>query len=463
MGENSALVEVRPQLGPQEAFLACSADIAIYGGSAGAGKTWAELLEPLRYITTVKDFGAVIFRRTSPQIRNEGGLWDESAKLYPALGARPKESVLEWVFPPFNNKIKFNHLEHDKHIHDHQGAQYPLICFDELTHFSKAQFFYLLSRNRSTCGVAPYLRATTNPDPDCWVRGFIDWWIGKDGLPIISHSGVLRWFYRMGDDLIWGDSREELMEEHAEYFRNPETGEVTPPLSVTFIAASIYDNKELLRQDPSYLAKLKALPRVERERLLGGNWNIRASAGEVFPRECFGIVEASPAGPLTRIRGWDFASTEGGGDWTAGVKVSRDADGFIYVEDVVRGQWGAKNMRTHLKNTTEQDSVNTSVRIPQDPGQAGKDQAQSLIRLLTGYRVQAVRPTGSKYDRAQPAAAQVQAGNVFLVRGPWNTAFLDELDNFTGVDGETDDQVDAFSDAFNAASRPAGRPGVRSL
>src|ERR1700709_1584215 len=129
---------LKPQEGPQEAFLATCADIALYGGAAGGGKTWALLLEPLRHVGT-PDFGAVIFRRNSKQVRNEGGLWDESAKLYPLVGAKPQESILQWKFPS-GAKLKFDHLEHEKNKYDWQGSQIPLIGFDELTHFSKSQF-----------------------------------------------------------------------------------------------------------------------------------------------------------------------------------------------------------------------------------------------------------------------------------------------------------------------------------
>ena len=98
------------------------------------------LLEPLRHID-VKNFGAVFFRRTSPQIRSEGGLWDASQKLYNLIsGGKPKESVLEWQFEK-DVKIKFSHLEHEKNIYDWQGSEIPLICFDELTHFTKKMFF----------------------------------------------------------------------------------------------------------------------------------------------------------------------------------------------------------------------------------------------------------------------------------------------------------------------------------
>ena len=83
-----------------------------------------------------------------------------------------------------------------------------MIGFDELTHFSRSQFLYMLSRNRSTCGVRPYMRATTNPDADSWVADFIAWWIDQDtGLAIPERSGVVRYFTTISDEVIWGDSR----------------------------------------------------------------------------------------------------------------------------------------------------------------------------------------------------------------------------------------------------------------
>jgi hypothetical protein len=198
-------VQIRPQPGPQTTFLSSSADIAIYGGAAGGGKSWALLLEPLRHSENAQ-FGAVFFRRTTVQVRNEGGLWDESMKLYPLAGASPKEHVLAWQFPS-GASVSFAHLEHDKTVLNWQGSQIPLICFDELTHFSETQFWYMVSRNRSMCGVRPYIRATCNPDSDSWVAKFIEWWIDQDtGLPILERAGVIRWFVRVNNTLFWGDS-----------------------------------------------------------------------------------------------------------------------------------------------------------------------------------------------------------------------------------------------------------------
>src|ERR1017187_461066 len=100
-------IELRPQAGPQENFLTTTADIAIYGGAAGGGKSWGMLFEPLRHIDNPK-FGCVIFRRTAVQVRNEGGLWDESTNIYSLFSAHPRSDVLEWRFPS-GAKIKFAH------------------------------------------------------------------------------------------------------------------------------------------------------------------------------------------------------------------------------------------------------------------------------------------------------------------------------------------------------------------
>src|SRR5881398_2975509 len=111
---------LRPQAGAQERFLTSRADIAIYGGAAGGGKSYALLLEPLRYAVTNPQFSAVFFRRTTVQVRNPGGLWDESMKLYPHMGAKPLQSPsLEWRFPR-GGKIKFAHLEHENNVLDWQ-------------------------------------------------------------------------------------------------------------------------------------------------------------------------------------------------------------------------------------------------------------------------------------------------------------------------------------------------------
>jgi hypothetical protein len=271
--------EIRAQEGFQERFLSCSADIIIGGAKAGVGKTFALLLDPLRYMYNSK-FGAVIFRRTSPMIRNEGGLWDTSMDIYPELSAVPKDSVLEWVFPS-GARMKFSHLEHEKDKLNWQGAQVPWIGFDELTHFTESQFFYLLGRNRSASGVPPCVRATCNPDPDSWVAEFVEWFIDQKedspthGLPIPERCGKLRYFTRDGNNIVWGNSKKEVIEKCPHLFDHVEGSPEDMVVSMTLLPGDIYENKELLSKNPQYLGNLMALEESERFQLLGGNWKMK--------------------------------------------------------------------------------------------------------------------------------------------------------------------------------------------
>lgn len=429
---------IRPQPGPQSRFLQSPADICVYGGAAGGGKSWALLLEALRNIAN-PGYGAVIFRRTYPQITQQGGLWDQSTKLYPLAGGLPNQSEVQWKFRS-GARIKFAHLQHDKNVFDWQGSEIPLIEFDELTHFTEQQFWYLLSRNRSLCGVRPYIRASCNPDADSWVAKLLSWWIDQEtGQPIAERAGVLRWFVRVNDQLVWADSAEELRAAHPD----------SPPKSLSFVPAKLSDNQALMRADPGYLASLLAMPLVERERLLGGNWKIRPSAGLVFNRAWFELVSAAPA-QAVRVRYWDKASTPGGGDWSVGVKMARAPEGRYFVEDVVRGQWSSLERNRVVRDTAKLDGPNVAVWLEEEGGSGGKESAEISVRELAGFNVHTERVTGDKISRARALSAQCEAGNVKLVQNPgrdWISPFLDELHAFPT--GAHDDQVDGASGAFN--------------
>lgn len=281
---------VQPQKGYQEKALCSSADIVIGGAAAGVGKTFTLLLEFLRHIQN-PNWGGVIFRRTSPQIRNEGGLWDTSMKIYPYATGDAKESVLEWQFKS-GAKLKFSHLEHEKNVLDWQGSQIPFIGFDELTHFSEKMFFYLLSRNRSTCGIKPYVRATCNPDPESWVARLIEWWINTEtGLPIPERDGLVRFFIKFGKDYIWGNSEAEVKEK-AWHILEPliEKSGIDAShfiKSITFISGTIYENKALLNINPGYLANLLSQDEQTRLQLLDGNWKIVISDNDVYEYAAF--------------------------------------------------------------------------------------------------------------------------------------------------------------------------------
>lgn len=185
-------------------------------------------------------------------------------------------------------------------------------------------------------------------------------------------------------------------------------------------------------------------------------------AGGTFQRNWFEIVPAAPASAFNKVRRWDLAGTEANvksdPDYTAGVRMSHDpASGLFYIEDVTRARLSPAGVEAFVKNTATQDGQPVRIVLPQDPGQAGKFQVRILASKLAGFVVSAEAESGSKEDRADPFAAQCEVGNVKLVRGPWNDAFLEELCQFPR--GGHDDQVDAASGAFRQlVSLSAARP-----
>lgn len=177
--------------------------------------------------------------------------------------------------------------------------------------------------------------------------------------------------------------------------------------------------------------------------------------GGMFKRHWFEIVDAAPA-VGDKARGWDLAGTEDGGDWTVGVRGVKN--GRFYIDDVRREQLSPAGVRDLVRVTAQQDGLEVKQSLPQDPGQAGKAQVQEFARLLTGLRVHTSQETGPKHLRAEAFAAQCEAGNVALVRGPWNEAFIDEFCHFNpDVKDQVDDQIDATSRWFTAltGSKPA--------
>lgn len=489
--------EIKPQPGPQETFLATPADIAIYGGAAGGGKSWALLLEPLRHVTSNDEFGAVFFRRNAVQVKNKGGLWDESMKLYPLAGGAPTSHTLEWSWTG-GGSVKFAHLEHEHTVLNWQGSQIPLLCFDELTHFSEYQFFYMLSRNRSLCGVRPYVRATTNPDADSWVAEFIAWWINQEtGFPIPERAGKLRWFVRVNDKLMWASSPDELIERF---------GATVMPKSVTFIPASIKDNRKLMEADPGYLANLMAQDQVSRERLLDGNWKVRKRVDGMFNKGWLKFAEVRPATLNVYIMVDPASSKRKKSDNTAMAVVGVDAarnkyllDGYCHKMNLrerwlalrgLRRKWlGAPGvqgvfcgyerygMRSDLEYFEEQMELDGNVfdirelNWAQDSEQSKPDRVQRLVpdfvqgrfyltaaitREVDGQKVpalssrqQEMQQRGEGFRVLQTVKAKDHEGNLYAL----NAKFLNEYLNFPSPNFP-DDFIDACSRIYDMDYQP---------
>jgi len=433
--------QIRPQEGPQEDFLASSADIVIFGGAAYGGKSFALLIESTRHVKNPR-YNGVIFRRESPQITAGGGLWDTAAQIYPHVGGDAKEHKLTYIFPS-KAYVKFTHLQLEKDKLSHQGAQYVFMGFDELTHFTETQFWYLLTRNRppAGCNLRPYCRCTTNPEADIWVRNLINWWIDEDtGYAIKERSGILRYFTRIDDEITWVDK-----DWHDE--------EGNGPKSLTFIPSYIDDNPMGMKADPTYKANLMAQEKVTRERLLKGNWNINYKGG-MFNPDWFKVVETLPEG-MKDIRYWDRAATlpkdeEDDPDWTAGAKCGMHG-GELYITHMNRFRETPAKNEENIKDTARDDGYDTPIGYEIEPGSAGIEVAEHYQKdVLKGYTVLLDRPKGNKVERCRPWCALTEHGHVYILKGEWNRAFLAEAGTFPF--GKKD-QIDAVSGGYKMLTR----------
>ena len=167
--------------------------------------------------------------------------------------------------------------------------------------------------------------------------------------------------------------------------------------------------------------------------------------GGLFKPDQIKPIDALPIEKIEWVRGWDLASTTTG-DYTAGVKLGRLADGRLIIGDVVRLRVGPDERDAAILNATKHDGYECKPCIPQDPGQAGVTQIKYLTRLLVGYSVKSSPESGSKVVRAEPLAAQMNVGNVLMLKADWNAALISELRMFPN--GSFDDCVDALSRGF---------------
>jgi predicted phage terminase large subunit-like protein len=410
--------------------------------------TYALLLEALRYIQK-RGYSAILFRKNFTQIKNAGGIWDTAVTLYSQIpGAVVRESALTIEWPKFGSKITFSHMQHEQDKFSHQGAQYPFIGWDEVPHFSREQFMYLFSRNRlGLCdpSVIPTIRATCNPEPG-WVRDFLSPWVDSK-YPHPARSGETRYFFVKDDRVQW------VPPDELELTGDP----LKDPKSCAFIRSTIHDNKELLRNDPSYLQQLNSLTAVQRQRLLLGNWDVE-EGDKIFDRDWFRPLLPADLPPKFKrlVRYYDLAGTgelEKNGYracWTAGVLLGLTLDGRIIVLDVKRFRKAPGEVQEAISKIAADDKANfgnVDIRVEQEPGSAGKFVIESYTKSLAGYNFAGDRPTGEKTARWGPFASQARGGNVYYLKAPWNEAFLSEVGE--APFGDFKDQVDAAAGAYS--------------
>lgn len=224
---------------------------ALYGGAAGGGKSDALLAEALRQVH-IPHYRAIIFRKTYPQLSE---LIDRSREIYKAAfpKARYNDSKHVWLFPS-GAKIYFGSMQYTKDRTNYQGKRYDFVAFDELTHFTWEEYSYMFSRNRpGKEGTRVYMRATTNPGG-------------------IGHGWVKDRFITAAEPLTPIKTDLTVI--------SPDGKPITMHRKRIFVPATVFDNQELLKNDPNYLASLAMMPEAERQALLYGDWD--SFSGQVF-------------------------------------------------------------------------------------------------------------------------------------------------------------------------------------
>ena len=345
----------------------------------------------------VPGYAALILRRTYADLSLPDAIMDRAASWLRETDAAWNEQKKTWLFPS-GAKLVFGYMEHENDKYRYQGAAGQFFAFDELTQFTESQYLYPLSRIRKSVlsGVPLRLRSAGNPGG-------------------IGHEWVKQRFILNGN----ANGR-------------------------PFIPARLEDNPHLDQE--SYRQGLAELDAVTRKQLEDGDWDV-APTGGLFDRAWF-TPSTDPYTPAARVRAWDLAATQGGGDYTVGVRIARTESGTYVVEDVVRGQWAIGERDTLIRATADRDGRAVSIVLEEEGGSAGKSQTAGLTAKLAGFTVTGERPTGPKDVRARPFASQVAAGNVRYMPGGWNSAWIAELVAFPT--GAHDDQVDATSAAFSA-------------
>lgn len=458
--------------------------------TGNSGKSRLLLLKALKYAYKDPLFGGILFRKNTTAHRKPGGLFSEAKKLYLPLQPHVREQAMEMEFrATTGGTLKFDHLENDNVTAEtnHQGTQYSMVGFDELTHFTQYEMLYLLGRMRSESDTS-FMLCTCNPDADSWVLNWVLPYLDEAGFPREDMCGKQLYFLIVKDEPVFAETPEELKEKYPEncFMENPNTGEIVTiePQSFVFIGGTIFDNPELIRLNPKYLASLKAQTAVKRAQLLDGCWFARAQEESFFNREWLHVVKFKDLpNNLKFMRAWDKAvsvPTESYRypDYTTSVKMAKDSDGNYYIfgdfdydakdeESKIFGRFrrlpGDRDNLILQQSKIDGDEV--TVVLPKDPSGAGlieyTESAKKLIAEGFIVKPDAMPGNKKKLQRFMPFSSACQNGFVYIVEESFpNKETLDhfykELESFNGERSTAtlkDDIPDAAASCFNTLSK----------
>ena len=436
-----------PQPGGQEQFSNSSADVVVYGGEAGGGKTWNLVFDHSKWLDIYNYVGAIV-RKTYTLFFDAGGIHEEAKNIYEPRGGHLIGGQKPRFQFPSGSKIYYKHSQHAQKVDKYwQGIQAAVISIDELTQFEKNEFLYICSRNRSMCGVRPYIRCTCNPDPDSWVCDFIAWWIDDDGWIIPERCGKIRYFIHHNDKFIFGDNREELKENYPDCKMNP--------MSITFIKGNLDDNKELLAVDPEYRSRLEMQSEDIKHALSRGNWKHRANPNRIFQPHIVNKyrVEREKVMPQDMSRiviGVDPSGGDGEehsdmvGIVICGIRMERDGLEHGYVWKDVSGHYSPEKWAMEV---SDQYDLFLADKVVAESNFGGEMVRTTILTYDKNMNAELVRSSKGKYLRAEPVAALYNRGLIHHVGhdlGPLEK----EMFGFKKENTKSPNRVDALTFAF---------------
>lgn len=422
-----------PQPGPQTDFIASPAEIRLYAGAMGSGKTHALLLDWLIRGACVDNAVGLICRQHSSDIMDGGGLWDEARKVFAGSGERMREgSALDARWPATGSVLSFRHLK-ESSIERKKGPGFTWIGIEEAPECSMSAILWLLQRMRSVHGIKPTMALTMNPDPFHELRQWVDWYTleTSDGTAPLDprKSGIVR--YTMAHvstgARVFADTREETGE--------LADGRPEDAMSYTVISSVLADNRILEVADPGYRAKFSQMSPSERAKNLDADWNAKADLRGLLRGLLDRVVTETRAPVVAEARGWDMAGTaphEGNKtpDFTAGSLVLQDELGNRYFAGLAICRDEPPAVLALMRATATLDGPLVTQAVYRDPAQAGKGYAlfvEEHLQKSARCGPVMILPCGSnqgqKVLNANPVAEDINQGRMYLLAGPW----LEEL------------------------------------
>ena len=418
----------------QQAFLWLDAFEVFYGGAVGGGKSDALLMAALQYVD-IPGYNALLIRDTYTNLVKPEGLLTRAHEWLHNSDAHWKGDQKQYIFPS-GATISFSYLDGPQDHFNHMGAAYQFVGIDEIVSIRENQATFLFSRMRSR-------------EADSY----------REDLKILydyTEEEIER-FYQQYNSIplrFRAASNPPLAEQIArgEWVKKRYVTKATREDRI-FIPAGLDDNPHLNKA--KYVKSLNRLDPITRAQLLEGDWNIKVK-GRMFDRSWFKIVDQPPV-DAKRVRFWDPAHTVPAQkknaqgttdpDWFAGCKASKTTQGLVYFENMRKWRKTPLDSKNAVKAQAQLDGKDVSIVMEREPA-AGVNLIDDYTRLLAGFVFKGyISPVGYKNDQAMALASYAEAGNCYIVNGPWVEDFLDELEVYP--DGLHDDQLRSAVGAFN--------------